>query len=379
MNFSTRRKALSYLAFYHFIKSTYLLERGKMIHTATLRIKITESAYWSMDRVIGIQSYQKNKTYIKKTEYLSEFGLVLYGKKISLPGNRMYYCADLFINPAKLLGREQVTDIYSASAFTEFEQAFNSRIKDYGLECLPDLEDWKAHRIDYTYNAKTRYVSQYIKLLQKSDLRGYRLHLDNNNNRSMKPGSLYILNKSITLNFYDKADQLQNEGRLQEEIEQATNIMRLEVQCHSRKLNGIKKKYDLESKSAIEFIRDQDMGADILRYYTGKITWNLPYMKKESAIAIIQKSRFKDQTKKDMIAIIKDTARQYSRVDKVRIENKKYSGKKMYKDQFKKLNINPVTINKNAKGVSCGLESISLLLENAIAEEQKEVPQKATE
>lgn len=329
--------------------------------------------------MIGIRSYQKNKTYIKKTEYLSEFGLVLYGKKINLPGNRMYYCADLFVNPAKLLGREQVIDIYSASAFTEFEQEFNRRIKDYGLECLPDLEDWKAHRIDYTYNVKTRYVSQYIKLLQKSDLRGYRLHLDKNNNRSMKTGSLYIMNRSITLNFYDKADQLRKEGRLPEEIEQATNIMRLEVQCHSRKLNGIKKKYDLDSKSVVEFIRDSDMGADILRYYTGKITWNLPYMKKESAIAIIQKSRFKDQTKKDMIAIIKDTARQYSRVDKVRIENKKYSGKKMYKDQFKKLNINPVTINKNAKGVSCWLESISFLLENAIAEEQKEVPQKATE
>ena len=44
----------------------------------------------------------------------------------------------------------------------------------------------------------------------------------------------------------------------------------------------------------------------------------------------------------------------------------------MYKDQFKKLNLNPVTINKNTKGVSCGLESISDLLEIAISEEQKE-------
>ena len=372
LNFSTQQKAVTYLAFHYFKKSTYLLERGWMIHTATLRIKIAESASWSMDRVIGIQSYPKNKTYIKKTEYLSEFGLILYGKKISLPENRMYYCADLFVNPAKLLGREQVIDIYSASAFTEFEQEFNRRIKDYGLEWLPDLEDWKAHRIDYTYNIKTEYVSQYIKLLQKSDLRGYRLNLDKKNTRSMKQGSLYIMNGSITLNFYDKADQLRKEGRLPEEITEAMDIMRLEVQCHSRKLNGIKKKYDLESKSAIEFIRDPDMGADILRYYTQKITWNLPYMKKPSAIATIQKSRFKDQTKKEMIEIIEGISRQYNRIDKVRTKNEKYGSKKMYKDQFKKLNLNPVTINKNTKGVSCGLESISDLLEIAISEEQKE-------
>ena len=114
------------------------------------------------------------------------------------------------------------------------------------------------------------------------------------------------------------------------------------------------------------------MGADILRYYTQKITWNLPYMKKPSAIATIQKSRFKDQTKKEMIEIIEGISRQYNRIDKVRTKNEKYGSKKMYKDQFKKLNLNPVTINKNTKGVSCGLESISDLLEIAISEEQKE-------
>lgn len=360
--------------------STYLLERGWMIHTATLRIQITKSQYWSMDQVRGTHPYfdKKTKIYTKKNEYLSEFGLTLYGKNISLPENRTYYCADLIVNFAKVLGRETVIDIYSADTFAELEQEFNRRIQDYGLKWLPDLKGWKANRIDYTYNIRTEYVSQYIKLLQKSDLRGYRLHLDKDN-KNMKPGSLYIMNKSITLNFYDKADQLRKKGRFPEEIAEAQNIMRLEVQCKNRKLNGIKKKYDLESKSAIEFIRDPEMDADILRYYTQKITWNLPYMKKPSAIAIIQKSRFKDQTKKDMVDIIEEISRQYNRIDKVRTKNEKYSGKKMYKDQFKKLNLNPVTINKNTKGVSCGLESISLLLENAIAEEQKEVPQKATE
>lgn len=373
LNFSTQQKALSYLAFYHFEKSTYLLDGGWMIHTATLRIQITKSQYWSMDQVPGTHPYfdKKTKIYTKKNEYLSEFGLTLYGKNISLPENRTYYCADLIVNFAKVLGRETVIDIYSADTFAEFEQEFNRRIQEYGLECLPDLKGWKANRIDYTYNIRTEYVSQYIKLLQKSDLRGYRLHLDKDN-KNMKPGSLYIMNKSITLNFYDKADQLRKKGRLPEEIEQATNIMRLEVQCHIRKLNGIKKKYDLDSKSAIEFIRDPEMDADILRYYTRKITWNLPYMKKPSAIATIQKSRFKEQTKKDMVDIVEEISRQYNRIDKVRTKNEKYSGKKMYKDQFKKLNLNPVTINKNTKGVSCGLESISDLLEIAIAEEQKE-------
>ena len=73
-----------------------------------------------------------------------------------------------------------------------------------------------------------------------------------------------------------------------------------------------------------------------------------------------------------MVDIVEEISRQYNRIDKVRTKNEKYSGKKMYKDQFKKLNLNPVTINKNTKGVSCGLESISDLLEIAIAEEQKE-------
>ena len=159
-----------------------------------------------------------------------------------------------------MIYRESAIDIYKPSDYSLFQDRFNQEIKSFNLPFLPDLDGWKAHRIDFTYNIHTPYVKDYIRLFHKSDLRGFTIKKDQHGHRAMKAGSLYINNSAVTLNFYDKADEMQKaEGGTRhtpEEIQEAKDILRIEVQAGRDKLSGIKRKQEFTSKQITEFMQD---------------------------------------------------------------------------------------------------------------------------
>lgn len=145
------------------------------------------------------------------------------------------YVIDARVNPSKVIYRESAIDIYKPSDYEIFQQCFNNEIKSFNLQFLPPLDGWKAHRVDFTYNIHTPNVKEYIRLMHKADLRGFTIKKDQHGHRAMKAGSLYINNSAVTLNFYDKADEMQKaEGGTRhtpEEIQEAKDILRIEVQA----------------------------------------------------------------------------------------------------------------------------------------------------
>jgi len=101
-----------------------------------------------------------------------------------------------------------------------------------------ELLHWSTRRVDYTVDRYTDYTPLYIDLFQRG-----RIPRDMEQRRR-DPGSYYLElpSEDVTVNFYNKEDQLRNRGfqdgdRLMRE---ARGLLRLEVQCQGRKLDHIR-------------------------------------------------------------------------------------------------------------------------------------------
>ena len=223
-----------------------------MIHTYTARINVCSDFYNQFISHPQTKLYKERSQVYKtaKNGLLQEIGITLYGHQYKISYDRITaagateqisyvnYVIDARVNPSKVIYRESAIDIYKPSDYEIFQQCFNHEIKSFNLPFLPPLDGWKAHRIDFTYNIHTPYVKDYIRLMHKADLRGFSIKKDQHGHRSMKPGSLYINNSAVTLNFYDKQDEMiKAEGGTRhtpEEISQAKDILRIEVQADLR-------------------------------------------------------------------------------------------------------------------------------------------------
>lgn len=356
-----------------------------MIHTITQRINVCSDFYSQFI------SHQQTKLYKErgsvhqtaKNGLLQEIGIVLYGHKYNVTYERITaagateqisyvnYVIDARVNPSKVIYHESAIDIYKPSDYEIFQQCFNNEIKSFNLQFLPPLDGWKAHRVDFTYNIHTPNVKEYIRLMHKADLRGFTIKKDQHGHRAMKAGSLYINNSAVTLNFYDKADEMQKaEGGTRhtpEEIQEAKDILRIEVQAGRDKLSGIKRKQEFTSKQISEFMQQPEAAEDLVIGYVYKVLGGSTYRKKPAAITLINKSKKHQKTKEQLIAVINEVSQPYRRVDEVRAAHPELEIDKA-KKILRSMDVNLVTLDKNTKVKE--LPSIPSLLLDAIEKER---------
>ena len=181
-------------------------------------------------------------------------------------GNEQYYFLCIVINPQVLLINRPTIDLFSCSQ--EAVQALDAPFRA-GLDVVSDvtfdpLLSWSVVRIDYATNLHTPHVPVYVALAKRAKLpRGYVCAED-------KPGSFYVHCNSVTLNFYDKLDQMQkqpNWGLHYDRLcRNAANIYRIEVQCKKSKRFDIMEDYHLPDVSLAGFL-DERIANDILQYY----------------------------------------------------------------------------------------------------------------
>lgn len=356
-----------------------------MIHTYTARINVCSDFYNQFlshpSTKIYKERLQPHKT--AKNGLLQEMGITLYGHQYNVTYDRITptgateqisyinYVIDARVNPSKVVYRESSIDIYKPNDYSLFQQCFNDEIRSYNLSFLPPLDGWKAHRIDFTYNIHTPYVKEYIRLFHKSDLRGFTIKKDQHGHRSMKPGSLYINNSAVTLNFYDKQDEMTKaEGGTRhtpEEIQEAKDILRIEVQAGRDKLSGIKRKQAFTTKQISEFMQSPEAAEKLVIDYATKVLGNATYRKKPAAITLINKSKKHQKTKEQLINVLEAVSKPYKRVDEVRAAHPDLEIDKC-KKLLREMDINIITLDKNTKVKE--LQSIPDLLKEAIEEER---------
>lgn len=177
---------------------------------------------------------------------------------------RYYPCKSLLLIKGKistLFSASQVKnvdDIFGVDT-DEFIDSVNNKLRTLCETETIDVRTFKVVRIDYCFNVKTSYVTEYLKFMSDAFQhrnKGTRTDFTQDNGLSgslyIKPSGEYNKNqkKSYCLNFYDKTDWIRNQEEKRIHIsasdkELAKDVFRLEVQCYSDKIKKICKKYKI--------------------------------------------------------------------------------------------------------------------------------------
>ena len=172
-------------------------------------------------------------------------------------GSEQYYFLCIVINPQVLLTNRPTIDLFSCSqeAVQALETPFQAGMEIVSDVTFEPLLSWSVVRIDYALNLHTHHVPVYVALAKRAQLpRGYVYKED-------KPGSFYVGCNSVTLNFYDKQDQMQkqpNWGQHYNRLcQDAANIYRIEVQCKGSKRFDIMNDYRLPNINVAGFLNEQ--------------------------------------------------------------------------------------------------------------------------
>ena len=249
-----------------------------MIDTICLKYKFPDvDSYDKCYKIIDMLAREKSRKHclhkIKKRTYSTDVfaseGLleVLFCKKKKIEGNII----KLKLKPAGLIHHKSYLELSERDEDYELiKEKFNDVIDKINAlaekAVLPQLNDWKVNRIDYTVDIITPHVQEYINLFKRGFVpKGFRHHKDYET-------SIYLVSKKCRINFYDKISELKDKFKLSnDDIESELSylpegILRLEIQCDNKKIQQIKENYNLP-ESSIEYLWNKTIAYDIIAYY----------------------------------------------------------------------------------------------------------------
>ena len=347
-----------------------------MIHTATLTYSPTKELFQSFIHASGVRYDPKRKQFMKDS--FKSHGIVLFAFAVQ---NKTFYSYSFIcrINFKRLIEIEDRIATFTESDTNAVAASFDALMAKVSPD-LPPFFEWNVNRIDYCVNVRTPYVAEYLRLLKKSDMPHY--FRARNGNHYQRSGSLYLVCDSVTVNIYDKQDQLRNERKTNaaitpDIIEQAQDILRVEVQCHRSRTNYLKFKHDMEAKKIGYFLSDA-ISMQVLLSTLDRITPHADYQRHSTASLYVDVSHLSKKKKEQLKRLLADISRQHASIWKVRkqYENDGILTKNtfnQYLRTLKSMNINAVTISDNhkltGKTLSEGLPSLQDVLLDAIAHE----------
>ena len=223
---------------------------------------------------------------------------------------------------------------------------------------LPHIESklWQTKRIDYTVNIPCAYTRLYLDLMNRSRSMNYQ------NRKVFDGNSCYLQGKGITYNIYSKQNQLEKKtdrqkidhNITQDDIVNATDVLRIEVQCKSEKVKTIQKKHGWKDRNVMHYI-DPTIAVEVLRgcakqFYVGDY-WSADKGKGYNVFNKVDRaSGIQTQTKENMKEVLSLLANNRDlTLDEVRQmlkESKHISDTQWYTliKRFNAINVNPVPI-----------------------------------
>lgn len=365
-----------------------------MVHTATLSYMCSVHEYGLFKAFVE----HDNTIYMKQNKkwYNGKFkdqGMNFWCYKVG-GDTRGLIVFILRINFIRLIEKKDKVTVMSEKDTEKIEEKFNDIMMNF-IDGMPLFRQWKVNRIDYCVNIKTPYVKEYIELLQKSDIPSNMKMIPNEHgNYAFRPGSYYVVSKgrdrrrrttgSITINFYDKQEELLNQRANNEDlditdeiIDQAKDILRLEVQCHKPKTDYLKVKYGMSAKNIHHFLK-ADVGYEVLNRAILQVCGGYGDFQRMLAACKIIDSLKCQNTKKDRLKRLLLDVSNRSTVAKVK--HKYVSSGYMTKDTFRSYikllnenNVNAVTLHRNmklqGKTTKDSLDSLWTLFDDAYTNE----------
>ena len=278
------------------------------------------------------------------------------------------YQAFVHVNFAKLLTRDEHIDLpypehtpeilskletYLKDIFAEYEPPYKGRGRKpkRGLKNLDELE---VSRVDYTTQIEgltQDKINAYIRCLNKGDLSRLNPESTKKGYTGMFKGSAYIKAKTVTVNIYDKADEMRNKERSTSDIKSAEGILRIEIQCKRTKIMHICKQHNI--KPTMRNLMNPEISKEVISYYLETIGGTHDYRRADDAATIIKRSDNTPKTMEHMIFIPKylnnhKTARLSEAKEALKANTSQSTVDRTIK-ALKAIEINPVTLPVNSQ------------------------------
>lgn len=280
-----------------------------------------------------------------------------------------YHAIEIRLNPKVLIQENEYVKVAKASDYTEICDRFRKILKPLqqmvkmypstNMYRFNDIGEYQVKRIDYCINIRSMLHTVYMDLIRRADIpaRFYLVtKLDEKSGREVAyKNSFYIQtqNHSVGVNIYDKEYQMYNEFESYDRLEDACNIIRLEIQCLNGKTNSMKQKYEWKCRDFINFADEDIARKMIYDYYDKTVGFEDYYTLDEAKRRVKSCSNYRNKTIARMIEVL-DLVNQKRSIHQARLA---YSDDMKNDDEVMKFNsiikkirksgINPVTIPVN--------------------------------
>lgn len=346
-----------------------------MFHTVEIFIKISNREYFCwLNTFYSIADKRKAQFYpIEESEHEHEYifrGFENSGINIFLRSyeceSYKYYEMSIILNPKRLLKNNEYIDVAREEELpviaTRFKrimlllkEEFNKKCLDEFIYIYHNLLNYNVRRIDYCVNVKVNNVDKVINLIKRGDIpkKFYEYtEYDKKSKRKVSgKDSFYLMSKSgnITINIYAKYNQMKKDKYYKDiDITKAKGILRIEVQCKSKKIRSIEQAFALESRDIFSLATYDIARREILCYLYKTIGFEDYTTFKKAKVKINGCENLKAKTKTKMIEILRliNQKRSIYRAREIYDDDNKF-----YKllNKIKKLDINPVTVPEEWK------------------------------
>ena len=269
-----------------------------MVHTVQISRRLTRDKFSRIARNYfredEIQAFLEGRTTgILEVAYPDYPGI----NSISfLHGGEEYLSLSLVINPRTLVTGAYTLDLFQCTddLLQLLDERFTAALRDLGLTSFPSIRAWYPRRIDFAVDILTPDVALYVALGKRERRpRGFVDLVD-------YEGSAYPQSRYVTLNVYDKRDQVEKELQHLREYEQllaeAENTFRVEVQCNREKLKALAKKYRLPNRHLGHFL-DERIARETILYYYGLMFGYQDFYSLPEAYRIVDRQRWRSDHK----------------------------------------------------------------------------------
>lgn len=324
-------------------------------HTFELRYQLT---YQEKETLINI--FRKmGKVYVDKEDFtrpticeaLSDKGINIkfnqYTKN-DFTFNMMY----IKINPRRVMEHNNYIGIFDSHHTAKMLQKVDKHLQSV-TSLIPSVHMCKLNRIDFCSNIEMESqdaVMNYLKLLHRGyypknhfpttyyDLKSKRTKLYDN--------SITMSNKHIAVTYYNKYSQL-NENPHCQNIDDAKNILRAEIQCKKSKIKHLEKKFNCCGVQ--KFLEHSDeIGAYVFKHYANIFYGSGDFYKLDEIYEKIDNSNLKKKSKTTMKELISMSAKHSSLNQALHKLRLNMDETKSIMKKFDKIGICPIAIPRRS-------------------------------
>ncbi|MEF2244240.1 hypothetical protein [Paenibacillus sp. IITD108] len=292
------------------------------------------------------------------------------GRGVEVDSQGIYYHAiEIRLNPKVLIQENEYVKVARASDYNDIRGQFKKVLKpiqklfegnpSHEIYRFNELSEYQVKRFDYCINIRTELHEVYMGLIKRADVPARFIVMseldEKTGRRKSYDQSFYLQTKkhSVGINFYNKQYQMYKDFEDYERLEDACNIIRLEIQCLAGKTNSMKQKHEWKYRDFINFANDDISRKMIYDYYEKTVGFEDYYTLEEAKRRVLSFKVHRNKTKAKIVEVL-ELVNQKRSIHKARLEYSDELSDKKAVTEFnsvikiiKKSGTNPVTIPVN--------------------------------